>query len=54
MFKKTTYEALNKIAFDKGFLPYEFFTQLTTLEAIMALFKGETVYQVNNEYYTEF
>jgi len=53
MIKKTTYRELENIAFNDGYLPYEFFTQVNVIEAICLSFRFKTVYRIGNEFYTE-
>lgn len=48
-----TMSELEKIAFDSGYLPYEFFIKVNMLETVGLLFKGKIVYRVGNEFYTE-
>lgn len=50
---KLTMSELEKIAFDSGYLPYEFFIKVNMLETVGLLFKGKIVYRVGNEFYTE-
>jgi len=50
---KITMSELEKIAFDSGYLPYEFFMQVNAIEAVVLLLKQKTVYKVNNKLYTE-
>ena len=53
MIKKVTYRDLENIAFDSGYLPYEFFTQVNAIEAAVLLLKQKTVYKADNKLYTE-
>lgn len=53
MIKKATYQELENIAFNDGYLPYEFFTQVDAIEAVCLSVKFKTVYKVGNEFYTE-
>ncbi len=50
---RVTSEELNDIAFDKGYLPYEFFMEVDAAEVAELLLKGRTVYRTEHSYFTE-
>ncbi len=50
---KLTIEELNDIAFDKGYLPYEFFTEVDAAEVVALLLQGKKVYRTEHSYFTE-
>jgi hypothetical protein len=50
---KLTIKELNDIAFDKGYLPYEFFTEVDAAEVVALLLQGKKVYRTEHGYFTE-
>lgn len=50
---KLTIKELNDIAFDKGYLPYEFFMEVDAAEVVALLLQGKKVYRTEYGYFTE-
>ena len=50
---RVTSEELNDIAFDRGYWPYEFFTEVDAAEVVALLLQGKKVYRTEYGYFTE-
>lgn len=50
---KLTIKELNDIAFDRGYLPYDFFTEVDAAEVVALLLQGKKVYRTEHGYFTE-
>lgn len=50
---RVTSEELNKMAFDKGYLPYEFFMEVEPAEIVELFLSGKVIYRTEHGYFTE-